>query len=110
MNQHTGESYPKLVAQLRDNVRYAVAGLKRFGLTVTADAAIITLLLPVHRDIFELGACFERAGLFVNVVQYPAVPVGQQRLRVSLMATQTRADIDRLLSCVEEVWSEGPIA
>jgi glycine C-acetyltransferase len=59
---------------------------------------------------FELGACFERAGLFVNVVQYPAVPVGQQRLRISLMATHTRADIDRLLGCVEEVWSEGPIA
>jgi glycine C-acetyltransferase len=104
------EREPELVAQLRDNVRYTVAGLKRFGLTVTADAAIITLLLPVHRDMVELGACFERAGLFVNVVQYPAVPVGQQRLRISLMATHTRADIDRLLGCVEEVWSERPIA
>ena len=47
---------------------------------------------------------FHEAGLFVNAITYPAVPEHQQRFRISLMATHTRADIDRLLDCVASLW------
>jgi aspartate aminotransferase-like enzyme len=47
--------------------------------------------------------------VFVNSVEYPAVPLSQQRFRISIMATHTTADIDALLSAVQHVWSECTI-
>ena len=49
---------------------------------------------------------FHESGIFVNSVEYPAVPLNEQRFRVSIMATHTEEDIDRLLECTAEVWSD----
>jgi glycine C-acetyltransferase len=49
---------------------------------------------------------FHQRGIFINSIEYPAVPVAQQRFRISLMATHTKEDIDKLLSAIEEVWEE----
>jgi glycine C-acetyltransferase len=56
-------------------------------------------------DIRQASRLFHERGMFVNSIEYPAVPVSQQRFRISMMATHTHGDIDRLLEVVEEVWS-----
>ena len=56
-------------------------------------------------NIREAARRFNQAGIFVNCVEYPAVPIGEQRFRISMMATHTKADIDRLLECTAEIWS-----
>jgi glycine C-acetyltransferase len=56
-------------------------------------------------NIREAALRFHEAGVFVNCVEYPAVPLDQQRFRVSLMATHTKEDIDRLVECTADVWS-----
>ncbi|MCK7528695.1 MAG: hypothetical protein MZV64_69625 [Ignavibacteriales bacterium] len=40
----------------------------------------------------------------MNSIEYPAVPLSQQRFRISLMATHTTNDIDRLVQTINEVW------
>ena len=50
------------------------------------------------------GMTFHRMGIFVNSVEYPAVPASQQRFRISVMATHTMEDIDRLLDAISTVW------
>ena len=40
----------------------------------------------------------------MNSIEYPAVPLSQQRFRISLMATHTKQDIDRLVQTIDEVW------
>jgi glycine C-acetyltransferase len=96
---------PELLTRLRENVRYAALGLQALGIDAHPEAAIIPLRVPAGMDIRRASAEFHRMGVFVNSVEYPAVPVSQQRFRISLMATHTRQDIDRLLAAVEEVWS-----
>ncbi len=99
------EQEPELLARLRENVRYAARGLRALGFNSHPEAAIIPLRVPVGMNIRQASAEFHRRGMFVNSVEYPAVPVSQQRFRISLMATHKREDIDRLLTAVEEVWS-----
>ena len=48
-----------------------------------------------------LSSELETAGLRVPGIRPPTVPVGQARLRITLCATHTASDIDRLLDAVE---------
>jgi len=48
-----------------------------------------------------LSSALEAAGLRVPGIRPPTVPVGQARLRITLCATHTASDIDRLLDAVE---------
>jgi glycine C-acetyltransferase len=99
------EDEPWLLRRLHDNVAYAARGLRRLGFDVRPEAAIIPLLVPVGMDIRRASRLFHERGIFLNSIEYPAVPVAQQRFRVSVMASHTRADIDRLLEVVGEVWA-----
>lgn len=100
------EREPELLVRLWDNVRYTETGLRNLGFELKSESAIFPLIVPVGMNIREAASRFHKAGVFVNSIEYPAVPVAQQRFRVSLMATHTREDIHRLLDVVEEVWSE----
>ncbi|MFZ9388383.1 MAG: aminotransferase class I/II-fold pyridoxal phosphate-dependent enzyme [Chitinophagaceae bacterium] len=100
------ESEPWLRQQLLDNVKYTIGKLKPFGFFATPQAAIITLALPEKMDIKKSARLFHEKNIFLNPVEYPAVPAGKQRFRISLMASHTRADIDKLATAVEEVWDD----
>jgi len=101
------EREPELRATLQANVRRAVRGFRALGFEIEPQAAIIPLRVPTGMNIRRAAARFHEMGIFLNSVESPAVPVSQQRFRVSLMATHTMADIDRLLSAVETVWRDG---
>lgn len=104
------EAEPWLLSHLRDNVGYAASGLRRLGFNVAPQAAIIPLRAPHGMDIRRAARSFHKRSIFVNSVEYPAVPISQQRFRISLMATHTREDIDRLVQAVAEVWAEAGVA
>lgn len=99
------EEEPHLLARLRENVRRAAAGLQRLGLPARPEAAIIPLRVPAGMDIRTASRLFHERGIFLNSIEYPAVPVSQQRFRISIMASHTAEDVNRLLEAVEEVWS-----
>lgn len=97
---------PELIKQLHSNVKYAIDGLAKIGLSVNPEAAIIALRVPETMNIRKAVYRFHELGIFVNSVEYPAVPLSQQRFRISIMATHTKEDIDRLVECVEAVWDK----
>ena len=101
------EREPERLRGLHDNVAYAAARLRAAGFEVHPQAAIIPLLAPPGMDLRRAAKAFHRRGLFVNAVEYPAVPRHQQRFRVSVMATHTRADLDRLATAAAEVFAES---
>ncbi len=99
------EKEPGIHRQLMDNIDYLTRGLHRLGFGVNPQSAIIPLPVPQTLNIRKAAYHFHRAGIFINSIEYPAVPANQQRFRISMMATHTREDIDRLLEVVEEVWN-----
>ena len=99
------ENDAELLQQLWSNVDYATYKLNEIGINVNPESPIIALLAPKEMNIRKAAFHFHQAGIFVNSIEYPAVPVNQQRFRISLMATHTKEDINRLVECIEEVWS-----
>jgi len=96
---------PELKKRLNENVKYAHTGLKELGFNVNPQSAILALGVPETMNIREAAYHFHKAGIFINSIEYPAVPLNQQRFRISLMATHTKDDIDHLLAVIEEVWA-----
>jgi len=97
-------SEPDRIQRLRNNVSYAAAGLQSIGFQVHPAAAIIPLIVPAGMDIRRASRLFHERGIFLNSIEYPAVPISQQRFRISLMATHTPNDIDVLLETIDRIW------
>jgi glycine C-acetyltransferase len=99
------EREPWLHAQLMDNLDYTARGLRRIGFDINPKAAVIPLRIAPGMNLRQTASWFHDRGIFLNSVEYPAVAVDQQRLRISLMATHTREDLDYLLASIEEAWA-----
>lgn len=100
------ERHPERVHRLRDNVKHFVTGLRRLGYDVSCETAILALPVPAHVNIRQVALRLHEEGVFCNGVEYPAVPKDKQRLRISMMATLTREDLDFALSKFEKVGRE----
>ncbi len=100
---------PQIHAQLQTNITYVTNGLRRIGFDVPDDTAVIPLPTPLSMNIRAAAHAFHKRGIFLNHLEYPAVPVSRQRFRISLMATHTKEDLDQLLIAVGEVWQEFTI-
>ncbi len=98
------EKEPWRRQKLKENVAYLTAGLNALGFTLRPQAAIIALPVPREMNIRRAAFEFHRLGIFVNSVEFPAVPLDRQRFRISVMCEHTRDDLDRLLEAVDNVW------
>jgi len=97
---------PGIIRQLHENVKYATTVLKGEGFDVSPAAAIIVLKTPPWMNVRKAAERFHQANIFLNAIEYPAVPRTEQRFRISVMATHTKKDIDRLVACVSDVWEK----
>lgn len=97
------EHEPERVARLHSNMRYAHASLRAIGVHHQSLSALIPLMLPEGSDIVEMALAFQAEGIFVNPVEYPAVPLDGQRFRINIMADHTHSDIDRLVEVVHKL-------
>ncbi|GAB7270778.1 hypothetical protein DZS_21720 [Dickeya ananatis] len=44
--------------------------------------------------------------MFANIMEYPMVPPDKERLRISVMSTHTREEIDQVVEIITEVARE----
>ncbi|MBF0502015.1 MAG: aminotransferase class I/II-fold pyridoxal phosphate-dependent enzyme [Candidatus Riflebacteria bacterium] len=98
------QSHPELVEKLRENAAFLRNGLIEMGYEVGRDE---TAIIPVFvRDRIKAYAIVKEAyerGLFLSLIEYPAVAPGSERLRVTAMATHTREDLVTALSMLKEL-------
>jgi len=98
-----------LINRLRENIAYAASELNKTGFNVNPQSAIIPLKVPAWMNIRKAANKFYQMGIFMNSIEFPAVPVSQQRFRISLMASHTKNDIDRLVEAVAYIWNDPQV-
>lgn len=99
---------PERRAQLRENVDYvrtAIAQLvasvpDRFRL-LPSDSPILCLEVSDTATVLRDGQALRDRGIFVSAVRPPTVPTS--RLRLTVMATHQRSQLDQLITALEEI-------
>lgn len=98
---------PERIAQLWKNTERMKRGLLSLGFHL-GDSETPILPVYVHDMLKTFQFCkrLQEEGVFVNPVVSPGVPVGDELLRVSLMATHSFEQIDRSLEKFQKVGKE----
>lgn len=97
---------PQRRAAVHRNREYLTAALVGAGFRVgRTESGIVPVYLPDNMAGLFNRRLYER-GLFVNVMEYPMVAPGAERLRFSLMAEHTEADMDKAVAIVKETAQE----
>jgi 8-amino-7-oxononanoate synthase len=97
------EQEPERRERLWTNVHYLREGLNQLGLdTMKSRAHIIPVLTGEPKITMEMDRRLLERRVFVQGIRPPTVPEGKCRLRVTVMATHTREDLDFALDQFEE--------
>lgn len=74
---------------------------------LASDTAIQPLVIGSNEDVLAAADALWAQGLWVSAIRAPTVPAGTARLRLTLSASHSRADVDRLKSALSLVAAAG---
>lgn len=95
---------PEWMDLLWENVDYFSDGLRSLGLDIgTTQSAIVPVKVRDAAKTGEVSKLLLEAGVYANPIIYPAVSKKDSRIRMSLMATHTRAQLDTVLNAFEHI-------
>jgi len=98
---------PERRRRLWDNTRRLQEGFRFLGFDIgPTKTPIVPVLIGTLENTFRFWRKLFDAGIFTNPVVPPAVPADECRLRTSLMATHTDAQIDFALEAFEKIGHE----
>ncbi|MEL7480503.1 MAG: 5-aminolevulinate synthase [Pseudomonadota bacterium] len=109
--QHLKESPFERLKQRRQ-VEKVRARLRDIGIpTLENPSHIVPVMVgnPVHCKMVS-DWLMEYHGIYVQPINYPTVPKGTERLRLTPSPVHSDEDIDRLVSALSEVWSKCALA
>ncbi|MBD2857997.1 8-amino-7-oxononanoate synthase [Spongiibacter sp. KMU-158] len=93
---------------LQSLIGYFKAQAASLGFNVMpSDTAIQPLMVGGEAEAMAISAELERRGILVTAIRPPTVPVGSSRLRITLSAAHSTADIDQLLAALCEILPEA---
>ncbi|MFN7056283.1 5-aminolevulinate synthase [Hyphomonas sp.] len=98
--------------QQRDRVEKVRARLRAIGIpTLENPSHIVPVMVgdPVKCKMIS-DWLMERYGIYVQPINYPTVPKGTERLRITPSPVHTDADIDALVSALCDLWSHCALA
>ncbi|GAB2683524.1 pyridoxal phosphate-dependent aminotransferase family protein [Mucilaginibacter koreensis] len=102
---------PQWMDRLWDNIRYFRQGLLDLGMDIgTTESAIIPVKIGDPKKTGEAGLLLLEQGIYTNPIIYPAVSRKDARIRMSVMATHTREQLDRTLQAFARVDQQIGIA
>ncbi|WP_282340551.1 8-amino-7-oxononanoate synthase [Pseudomonas sp. PS02288] len=94
------EHLERLIAQFRD-------GAARIGLELMdSPTPIQPVLIGDSARALRLSSLLRERGLLVGAIRPPTVPAGSARLRVTLSAAHSEAQVDRLLDALANAWHQ----
>jgi 8-amino-7-oxononanoate synthase len=95
---------PERREALWNNCRMLQAGLRELGFSLgSAESPILPLVIGDAGKCMQFSERLLEKGIFAQGIRPPTVPPETSRLRITLMATHTRAQIDRALKVFRDV-------
>lgn len=102
---------PQWKKQLWENINYYKKGLREIGLNIgTTESAIIPVKIGDPYKNSQVGRMLLQNGIYTNPIMYPAVSMKDSRIRMSIMATHTKEQLDKALNAFDYINKKLEIA
>lgn len=92
---------PERVRKLQENVSYCCQRLREAGFDVDSKTAIIPIMVYEEDRAMALMKCLKEHGYYVSAIRYPTVAKHSARLRLALMSSHTKEEIDGLVELLK---------
>ncbi len=99
---------PERRTKLWDNIKHFKKGLLDIGLNIgTTESAIIPVKVSDRHKTYQAVNKLLENKIYTNPITYPAVSLKDSRIRMSLMATHTKEQLDKTLDVFEYLSKKG---
>lgn len=99
------EAHPERVQKVLDNAEYLRNQLDKAGIKYIRTGSAVVPVFPPENSIFrKIALDLHNEGLFINPIEPPAVELGTERFRMSVMATHTKEHIEKAVSILKKVF------
>lgn len=95
--------------KLWENTRYLKKGLKGLNLDLgDTESQVIPIIIGSSGEkLMTMAAEIQKRGLFLQPVDFPAVPAHARRFRISVSSQLTKEEMDETLTIIEDVIVKG---
>ncbi len=102
------DSEPERRESLWRNRKLFIAGIESLRIsTGSSETPILPLMIGGSEKVLNAGTRLFESGIFATAIRPPTVPEGTSRIRMTLMANHTDADIDTALDVLHTLREEG---
>ena len=88
--------------KLEKNTHQLSKGLKQIGYEINSKTHIIPIIIGSEKSAMAFGKFLFSNGVFAQPIRYPTVPKNQARLRISVTAWLSKAEIEKTLEIFEK--------
>ncbi|MEK0346073.1 MAG: aminotransferase class I/II-fold pyridoxal phosphate-dependent enzyme [Nitrosopumilus sp.] len=92
--------------KLEKNTKQLSQGLKQIGYEINSKTHIIPIIIGSEKSAMTFGKFLFSNGVFAQPIRYPTVPKNQARLRISVTAWLSKADIEKTLEIFEKAYTK----
>ncbi len=97
------EKKPAIISELKENASYMRKGLRSLGFnTLESETQIMPVMIGSPADTVNMAKELFDKGLFIQAIRPPTVPENSSRLRLTVMATHEKSDLEKALSILEK--------
>jgi len=90
--------------KLEKNIKQLSKGLTQIGYEINSSTHIIPIIIGSEKSAMDFGQFLFNNGVFVQPIRYPTVPKNQARLRISVTAWLSSANIEKALEIFEKAY------
>lgn len=95
---------PELREKLWDNVHYLRNRLHEAGFDIgQSESPIFPIMVRDNKKVYEIADMLQKRGIFASGITYPAVRTKEARIRISLLATHTKEQLEFFAKTLEEI-------
>lgn len=94
---------PNVYQKLRSNTEYMQKALQSLGISSSDDTPIFPIIIGSNEDTVEASRLCEQEGIILSAIRPPTVPVNTGRLRLTVTASHTEEELDKVIHVLKKI-------